>query len=189
MVYDRATARTRRGGTRARLAAPAEGSQDHRVDRRRREVEVAKLRHIALSVQDLDKSAKFFVEAFDMKIIGTPSKYVCYVSDGQRWNVRAPRGRGQATGLRQGGAVLWYDAFRHVGRRPCDSAASGRGCGPTYVTGRRTLDAEHLLRNQVPRPNGQRLRHHGAWLGRRNEVCRPGVAEPGSRGRGISASR
>jgi hypothetical protein len=28
---------------------------------------VAKLRHIALS--DLDKSAKFFVEAFDMRII------------------------------------------------------------------------------------------------------------------------
>lgn len=43
---------------------------------------MARLRHIALSIQDLDKSAKFFVEAFDMKISGTPSKYVCYVSDG-----------------------------------------------------------------------------------------------------------
>jgi catechol 2,3-dioxygenase-like lactoylglutathione lyase family enzyme len=30
---------------------------------------VAKLRHIALSVKDLDKSAKFFVAAFDMKVI------------------------------------------------------------------------------------------------------------------------
>jgi hypothetical protein len=30
---------------------------------------VAKLRHIALSVTDLAKPAKFFVEAFDMKII------------------------------------------------------------------------------------------------------------------------
>jgi hypothetical protein len=30
---------------------------------------VAKLRHIALSVTDLAKPAKFFVEAFDTKII------------------------------------------------------------------------------------------------------------------------
>jgi hypothetical protein len=32
-------------------------------------IEVAKLRHIAPSVTDLARPAKFFVEAFDMKII------------------------------------------------------------------------------------------------------------------------
>jgi catechol 2,3-dioxygenase-like lactoylglutathione lyase family enzyme len=43
---------------------------------------VAKLRHIALSVQDLDKAVKFFVEAFDMKIVGPRRDVVCNVSDG-----------------------------------------------------------------------------------------------------------
>ena len=42
---------------------------------------MAKLRHIALIVPDPDKAAKFFEDAFDMKIAGRARRGV-YVSDG-----------------------------------------------------------------------------------------------------------
>ena len=41
-----------------------------------------KLRHIALSVQDLAVAKKFFEDAFDMKCVGTHSDFVAYMSDG-----------------------------------------------------------------------------------------------------------
>ena len=46
---------------------------------------MAKLRHIALSVPDPEKTADFYCEAFDMKRVGTtdsPLAKGCYVSDG-----------------------------------------------------------------------------------------------------------
>jgi lactoylglutathione lyase len=46
-----------------------------------KEAVMAKLRHIALIVPDPDKAAKFFEEAFDMKIAGRARRGV-YVSDG-----------------------------------------------------------------------------------------------------------
>ena len=42
---------------------------------------VARLRHIALSVSDPDKAAKFFEDAFGMKRVGKAG-IGCYVSDG-----------------------------------------------------------------------------------------------------------
>ena len=42
---------------------------------------MAKLRHIALIVPDPDKAAKFFEEAFDMKVAGRARRGL-YVSDG-----------------------------------------------------------------------------------------------------------
>ena len=42
---------------------------------------MAKLRHIALIVPDPEKAAKFFEDAFDMKIAGKARRGV-YVSDG-----------------------------------------------------------------------------------------------------------
>lgn len=46
---------------------------------------MAKLRHIALSVPDPEKTADFYCEAFDMKRVGStdsPLATGCYVSDG-----------------------------------------------------------------------------------------------------------
>ncbi len=46
---------------------------------------MAKLRHMAMSVQDPDKTADFYCEAFDMKRVGTtdsPLAKGVYVSDG-----------------------------------------------------------------------------------------------------------
>jgi catechol 2,3-dioxygenase-like lactoylglutathione lyase family enzyme len=43
---------------------------------------MAKLRHIALSVRDLDAARKFFVEAFDMKVVGQQGDIAVNLSDG-----------------------------------------------------------------------------------------------------------
>ena len=46
---------------------------------------MAKLRHIAMSVDDPEKTADFYCEAFDMERVGTtdsPLAKGCYVSDG-----------------------------------------------------------------------------------------------------------
>jgi lactoylglutathione lyase len=43
---------------------------------------MAKLRHIAISVQDCAKAQKFFEEAFDMKTVGTVGDKVVYLTDG-----------------------------------------------------------------------------------------------------------
>jgi len=43
---------------------------------------MAKLRHIALSVSDCDRAAKFFQEAFDMKLVARRSDRVVYLTDG-----------------------------------------------------------------------------------------------------------
>jgi lactoylglutathione lyase len=43
---------------------------------------MAKLRHIALSVQDLAVARKFFEEAFDMKAVGHNNDRVAHMSDG-----------------------------------------------------------------------------------------------------------
>ena len=49
------------------------------------ECEMAKLRHIAMSVDDPEKTADFYCDAFDMKRVGrtdSPLAKGCYVSDG-----------------------------------------------------------------------------------------------------------
>jgi methylmalonyl-CoA/ethylmalonyl-CoA epimerase len=43
---------------------------------------MAKLRHIALSVSDCDRAAKFFQEAFDMKLVSRRADRVVYLTDG-----------------------------------------------------------------------------------------------------------
>jgi methylmalonyl-CoA/ethylmalonyl-CoA epimerase len=43
---------------------------------------MAKLRHIALSVSDVDIASKFFQEAFDMKFVSRRGDQVVYVTDG-----------------------------------------------------------------------------------------------------------
>lgn len=131
---------------------------------------MAKLRHIALSVQDLDKSAKFFVEAFDMKIIGTPSKYVCYVSDGTM-NVAL---------LAVGGKPMGYDkdepfyGIDHFGMWVDDLAEAQRkaeAAGATYVMGVEpdTPDAFYEVKYRDPMGNVFDLTANG-WDGATKEV-------------------
>ncbi len=91
---------------------------------------MAKLRHIALIVPDPDKAAKFFEEAFDMKLAGRARRGV-YMSDGTI-NVALLKQEGnEKVGIYHFG--MWVDDLdeaetegpegrRHLSRRPADLA-------------------------------------------------------------------
>ena len=92
----------------------------------------ARLRHIALSVPDPDKAAKFFEDAFGMTRVGKAG-IGCYVSDGTV-NVALLKYEGDVPGFHKGyhGLVhfgMWVDNLeeasqksdecgRHLFRRP-----------------------------------------------------------------------
>ncbi len=78
----------------------------HPIRQTKKENIMAKLRHIALIVPDPDKAAKFFEEAFDMKVAGRARRGL-YVSDGIM-NVALLKQEGQREGR--------HLSLRHVGR-------------------------------------------------------------------------
>ena len=107
---------------------------------------MAKLRHIALIVPDPEKAAKFFEDAFDMKIAGKARRGV-YVSDGVM-NVALLKQEGdEKVGIYHFG--MWVDDL-DAARRPADLGAV-------------------VLRSQVPGSARHRLRPHPYRLGRRCE--------------------
>ena len=101
---------------------------------------MAKLRHIALIVPDPEKAAKFFEEAFDMKIAGRARRGL-YVSDGiinvallkqegRREDRHLPFrhvGRRSRRGREEGGGRR-----RHLSRRPPRAAARHAGHAHSY---------------------------------------------------------
>ena len=89
---------------------------------------MAKLRHIALIVPDPEKAAKFFEEAFDMKVAGKARRGL-YVSDGI-FNVALLKQEGnEKVGLYHFG--MWVDDLDAAEKKVVDA-------GGTYLTGRPT---------------------------------------------------
>ena len=87
---------------------------------------MAKLRHIALIVPDPEKAAKFFEEAFDMKIAGRARRGV-YVSDGI-FNVALLKQEGdEKVGIYHFG--MWVDDLDQAEKKVLDA-------GGKYLAGR-----------------------------------------------------
>jgi len=87
---------------------------------------MAKLRHIALIVPDPDKAAKFFEQAFDMKVAGRARRGV-YVSDGTV-NVALLKQEGdEKVGIYHFG--MWVDDLDQAEKKVVDA-------GGTYLAGR-----------------------------------------------------
>jgi lactoylglutathione lyase len=87
---------------------------------------MAKLRHIALIVPDPEKAAKFFEEAFDMKVAGRARRGL-YVSDGTI-NVALLRQEGnEKVGIYHFG--MWVDDLDEAEKKVVNA-------GGTYLDGR-----------------------------------------------------
>jgi lactoylglutathione lyase len=87
---------------------------------------MAKLRHIALIVPDPEKAAKFFEEAFDMKVAGRARRGV-YVSDGTV-NVALLKQEGdEKVGIYHFG--MWVDDLDAAEKKVVDA-------GGSYLAGR-----------------------------------------------------
>jgi lactoylglutathione lyase len=89
----------------------------------------ARLRHIALSVPDPDKAAKFFEEAFGMKVVG-PAGLGLYVSDGTI-NVALLKKETDAEKIGIYHLGLWVDDLDEAEKKVVDA-------GGKYLAGRPT---------------------------------------------------
>jgi methylmalonyl-CoA/ethylmalonyl-CoA epimerase len=95
---------------------------------------MAKLRHIALSVQDLATARKFFEEAFDMKAVGHGGEHVAHMSDGTM-SVTLLALKGKPLGWTKDEPFYGID---HFGMWVDDLAEARRkveAAGATYVMG------------------------------------------------------
>ena len=114
---------------------------------------MAKLRHIALSVADLDKARKFFEDAFDMEMVGKAGNGV-YMSDGTI-NIAL---------LARGGKPLGYDGdapfygIDHFGMWVDDIEAACKkveAAGATHVMGNMSDDPNTFYEIKYRDPQGQ----------------------------------
>jgi lactoylglutathione lyase len=93
----------------------------------------ARLRHIALSVPDPEKAAKFFEDAFGMKVVGKAG-IGCYVSDGTV-NVALLKYDDEVPGFHKGyhGLVhfgMWVDDLDESAKKATDAGATHFGGAP-----------------------------------------------------------
>jgi lactoylglutathione lyase len=122
---------------------------------------VAKLRHIALIVEDPEKSAQFFEQAFDMKRAGTARRGI-YMTDGTV-NVALLKVEGdkEKVGIYHFG--MWVDDLDSAEKKVVDA-------GGTYLAGRPT-SPNSFYEAKYRNPDGIvfDLTHTG-WAGAVKEV-------------------
>ena len=127
---------------------------------------MAKLRHIALIVPDPDKAAKFFEEAFDMKIAGRARRGV-YVSDGTI-NVALLKQEGnEKVGIYHFG--MWVDDLDEAEKKVVNAGGKYLDGPPGARRPRPAGERALLLRGQVQGPARHRVRPHPHRLDRRRE--------------------
>ncbi len=138
---------------------------------------MAKLRHIALSVADLDQARKFFEDAFDMEMVGKAGTGV-YMSDGTI-NIAL---------LARDGKPLGYDGdepfygIDHFGIWVDDIEAACRkveAAGATHVMGNMSDDPNTFYEIKYRDPEGQLfdLTANG-WTGAVKDVVPARETEP-----------
>ncbi len=127
----------------------------------------ARLRHIALSVPDPEKAARFFEDAFGMKVAG-PAGLGLYVTDGTI-NVALLKFPGDVPGFWPG-----YFGLIHFGMWVDDVDAAAQkviAAGGSYFMGRADLNPNTYYEVKYRDPNGVvfHLTHSG-WKGAVKEV-------------------
>jgi methylmalonyl-CoA/ethylmalonyl-CoA epimerase len=138
----------------------------------------ARLRHIALSVPDPEKAARFFEEAFGMTRVGKAG-IGCYVSDGTI-NVALLKYDGDVPGFHKGyhGLVhfgMWVDDIEEAQRKVTAAGAS-------YFEGGPQNNPHAFYEVKYKDPNGVifDLTHNG-WRGAVKEVV------PADTGKAVAA--
>ena len=121
---------------------------------------MAKLRHIALIVPDPEKAAKFFEEAFDMKVAGRARRGV-YMSDGTM-NVALLKQEGkEKVGIYHFG--MWVDDLDEAEKKVVKA-------GGSYLAGRPTsADSYYEAKYKDPLGIVFDLTHTG-WVGAVKDV-------------------
>ena len=114
---------------------------------------MSKLRHIALSVADVEKAQKFFEEAFDMQKVGGSARGTVYLSDGTI-NIALLNRDGRPIGYE--GDEPFY-GIDHFGIWVDDVEAACRkveAAGATHVTGNASSDPNSFYEIKYRDPMG-----------------------------------
>jgi lactoylglutathione lyase len=121
---------------------------------------MAKLRHIALIVPDPDKAAKFFADAFEMKVVGKARRGL-YVSDGVMNVALLKREGDEKVGIYHFG--MWVDDLDEAEKKVVNA-------GGSYLAGRPT-SAQSYYEAKYKDPLGIvfDLTHTG-WVGAVKDV-------------------
>jgi lactoylglutathione lyase len=122
---------------------------------------MAKLRHIAIIVRDPEESAKFFTQAFDMKVVGKARRGL-FVSDGVV-NVALLKIESENERLGVAHFGMWVDDLDQAEKKVVDA-------GGTYLSGRPTAP-QSFYEAKYRNPDGVvfDLTHTG-WVGAAKDV-------------------
>jgi methylmalonyl-CoA/ethylmalonyl-CoA epimerase len=129
---------------------------------------MAKLRHIALIVPDPEKAAKFFEDAFDMKVAGKARRGL-YVSDGTM-NVALLRQQGdEQVGIYHFG--MWVDDLDEAEKKVVEAGGSYLEGRPAPSAEGKAADAHSYYEAKYKDPLGIvfDLTHSG-WIGAVKDV-------------------
>jgi methylmalonyl-CoA/ethylmalonyl-CoA epimerase len=124
-------------------------------------IAMAKLRHIAIVVRDPEQSAKFFQEAFDMKVVGKARRGL-FVSDGVM-NVALLKVESENEPLGVTHFGMWVDDLDASEKKVVDA-------GGTYLGGR-PISPHSFYEAKYRNPDGVvfDLTHNG-WAGAVKDV-------------------
>jgi methylmalonyl-CoA/ethylmalonyl-CoA epimerase len=138
---------------------------------------MAKLRHIALSVADLDQARKFFEDAFDMEMVGKAGAGV-YMSDGTV-NIALLAREGRPLGYEGDEPFYGIDHFG-IWVDDIDAACDKvEAAGATHVLGNKSGDPNTFYEVKYRDPQGQLfdLTANG-WTGAVKDVVPARETEP-----------
>ena len=114
---------------------------------------MAKLRHIALSVKNVEESAKFFMEAFDLEKVGGSAKGTVYLSDGII-NIALLNRDGKPQGWESEDEFYGIDHFGMWVDDPEAACAKAEAAGATYVMGNKSGDPNSFYEIKYRTPEG-----------------------------------
>ncbi len=138
---------------------------------------MAKLRHIALSVADLDQARKFFEDAFDMEMVGKAGAGV-YMSDGTI-NIALLARDGKPLGHEGDEPFYGIDHFGIWVDDIEDACRKVEAAGATHVMGNTSNDPNSFYEIKYRDPQGQLfdLTANG-WTGAVKDVVPARETEP-----------
>jgi methylmalonyl-CoA/ethylmalonyl-CoA epimerase len=114
---------------------------------------MAKLRHVAMSVKNVEESAKFFMEAFDMEKVGESANGAVYLSDGTI-NLALLNRKGKPLGWEGDDEFYGIDHFGMWVDDAEAACAQAEAAGATHVMGNKSGDPNSFYEIKYRTPEG-----------------------------------
>ncbi len=114
---------------------------------------MSKLRHIALSVADVEEAKKFFQKAFDMEFVGESGTGTAYLSDGTM-NIALLNREGRPLGYEGDEPFFGIDHFGIWVDNAEEACKKVEDAGATHIMGNKTGDPNSFYEIKYRSPMG-----------------------------------